>query len=137
VKAKQYIKNERRKKMEKKRAVKPENMEIVFEVKPMTIRKTMPAVSTLYKEEAVVKQFYEQCLQSLLSEPDSFVGNPTVSISILRDGKPNGGYAFDVDFEIVDHLDEESQKLSDDLGTPPEWTEDNYEHELIREEPKQ
>ena len=106
---------------------------ITLQVKP--IRKTMriPELHDFDYEVAVCKQFYKQAIEDLIGEVDDRFGNPLVTINILRsDGSCNSpSYEGDFTLEEIEEPDLFCEQPNHE--TPPEWTEDNYEHELLKE----
>jgi hypothetical protein len=141
--------------MKKKRATKPKNIEITFEVMPLRKTMTMPDLG-FDLEVAVCKQFYKQGIEDLINDVGGVGFNPCATISIVRsDGATDGhGYAGDFKLEEIEEPDlfcqqpnyEVKSAVNDsdfrqlvmeevnELETPPEWTEDNYEHELMKED---
>ena len=130
---------------------KEKTIEITFEVKPFRKTMTMPDLGFDH-EVAVCKQFYKQGIEDLINDVGGVSFNPCATISIVRsDGaKDAHGYAGDSKLEEIEEPDlgyphEVKSAVNDsdfrqlvmeevnELETPPEWTEDNYEHELIRE----
>ena len=111
-------------------------IEITFEVKPLRKTMTMPDLGFDH-EVAVCKQFYKQGIEDLINDVGDYGFNPCATIKIVRsDGsKDSHGYAGDFKLEEIEEPDLFCQQPNHE--TPPEWTEDNYEHELIREEPNQ
>ena len=112
-------------------------IEITFEVKPLRKTMTMPDLDVDFElEVAICKQFYKQGIEDLINDVGDYGFNPCATIRIVRsDGaKDSHSYAGDFTLEEIEEPDlfcEQPNRST--LETPPEWTEDNYEHELLKE----
>lgn len=76
------------------------NIEITFEVKPFKKTITMPALRCPEDEEVICKELYEQGMQSLLGQDNLVYANSVVTISVTRNGQPQGGYAFEGNYKL-------------------------------------